>query len=145
MRTRQSSASAELAATLSPSLLRLTRKIRNQRVDTSITLTLLTALFTLEAHGPMTPGVLAASERVQPPSMTKILAGLESRGLVRRDRHPTDGRQAIVTITAEGSALLGRERQARQAWLATALKQLSESELALLREVRPLLDTLATL
>src|SRR5690349_2813388 len=67
----------ELAALLRPSLLRLTRMIRNQRVDTSVTLTQLSAINILWKKGPMSAGELAAQERVQPPSMTKVLASLE--------------------------------------------------------------------
>ncbi|MEP7021121.1 MAG: MarR family transcriptional regulator, partial [Pseudonocardiales bacterium] len=72
---------AELAAHLRPSLLRLTRTIRNQRVDMSVTLTQLSAMGTLHKHGPMSAGELANCERVQPPSMTKVLSMLEERGL----------------------------------------------------------------
>ncbi|MCW2527088.1 MAG: transcriptional regulator, MarR family [Pseudonocardiales bacterium] len=143
--TRQANAAAELSAVLRPSLLRLTRTIRNQRVDTSVTLTLLTALFNLQINGPMTPGELAVAERVQPPSMTRILAGLEAKGLARRDKHPTDGRQVIVSVTPQGTALLAREREAREAWLARSLKQLTPTELQLLRAVQPLLDKIANL
>jgi DNA-binding MarR family transcriptional regulator len=142
---QRSNAAAELSAVLRPSLLRLTRTIRNQRVDTSVSLTLLTALFNLQINGPMTPGELATSERVQPPSMTKILAGLEAKGLIRRDKHPTDGRQMIVSVTADGTALLNRERRARQAWLALALEQLTPTEQQLLRDVQPVLDKIANL
>src|SRR5690348_15441683 len=81
---------SELAAVLRPSLLRLTRIIRNQRVDTSVTLTQLSAINILWKKGPMSAGELAAQERVQPPSMTKVLASLEERGLVRREVHPDD-------------------------------------------------------
>jgi DNA-binding MarR family transcriptional regulator len=142
---QRSNAAAELSAVLRPSLLRLTRTIRNQRVDTSVSLSLLTALFNLQLNGPMTPGELATSERVQPPSMTKILAGLEAKGLIRRDKHPTDGRQMIVSVTADGTALLIQERKARQAWLALALEQLTPTEQQLLRDVQPVLDKIANL
>src|SRR5919201_3010414 len=100
------SPAAELAALLRPSLLRLTRLVRNQRVDVSVTLTQLSAMGTLRKKGPMSAGDLAAHERVQPPSMTKVLASLEEKGLVRRDAHPTDKRQAIIVLTDAGIALL---------------------------------------
>ena len=99
MTTATRSTISELAAQLRPALLRLTRLVRNQRVDISITLTQLSAMFTLYRHGPMSAGVLASCEGVQPPSMTKVLANLEERGLVRRQAHPTDRRQAIIEIT----------------------------------------------
>ena len=106
---------AELATLLRPSLLRLTRTIRNQRVDQSVTLTHLSAMATLHKRGPMSAGELASCERVQPPSMTKVLASLEERGLVQRGAHPADRRQAIIAITAAGIALLDSERRSRDA------------------------------
>lgn len=142
--TRQASATtAELASVLRPALLRLTRILRNQRADTSVTLTHISALVTLKKSGPMSAGDLAASERVQPPSMTKVLATLEQRGLVRREPHPTDGRSSIIAITAEGQALLDSERQRRDAWLTQRLAALSADERAALRSVIPILDKLA--
>jgi DNA-binding MarR family transcriptional regulator len=126
-----------------PSLLRLTRIIRNQRVDLSVTLTQLTAMATLNKRGPMSAGELAACERVQPPSMTKVLAHLEERGLVQRAAHPTDRRQAIIAISAAGVALLDSERRSRDAWLAQRLARLTADERALLHSVLPLLDKLA--
>lgn len=136
---------AELAAHLRPSLLRLTRVIRNQRVDMSVTLTQLSAMSTLNTKGPMSAGELANCERVQPPSMTKVLSMLEERGLVRRDAHPGDRRQAIMSITEAGVALLDSERRSRDAWLSQRLAQLTPDERAALRNVVPVLDKLAAL
>lgn len=119
--------------------------VRNQRVDMSITLTQLSAMATLEKLGAMTAGELAAAERVQPPSMTKVLANLEERGLIRRDPAPNDRRQAIVTITAAGHDLLDEERRSRNAWLSQQLAKLTADERALLRNVVPVLDKLAEL
>jgi len=135
--------SAELAALIRPSFLRLTRLIRNQRADMSVTLTQLSAIGSLYKHGPMSAGELAACERVQPPSMTKVLAHLESRGLVRRDAHPADRRQAIISVTDAGRDLIERERRSRDAWLSKRLANLTADERALLRNVLPVLDKLA--
>jgi DNA-binding MarR family transcriptional regulator len=134
---------AELASLLRPSLLRLTRLVRNQRVDTSVTLTQLSAIGTLYKHGPMTPGELATYERVQPPSMTKVLASLEEHGLVQREPHPTDGRQAIIAITDAGRTLLESERRSRDLWLTRRLAALSPEDRALVQRVIPVLDKLA--
>ena len=134
---------AELASHLRPALLRLTRIVRNQRVDMSVTLTQLSAMATLQKKGAMSAGELANCERVQPPSMTKVLANLEERGLVRRDVHPTDRRQAIIAITDAGIALLDSERRSRDAWLTRRLSTLTPEERALLQRVVPILDKLA--
>lgn len=136
-------APAELASLLRPSLLRLTRLIRNQRVDMSVTLTQLSALATLRKHGPMSAGELAAAERVQPPSMTKVIALLEDRKLVTRAAHPTDKRQAIIVLTDAGRALLDSERRSRDAWLSRRLAALTPDERALLLAAMPVFDKLA--
>ena len=145
MTTATRSSIAELAALLRPSLLRVTRVIRNQRADMSVTLTQLSAMGTLYKNGPMSAGELAACERVQPPSMTKVLANLEERGLVRRGPHPTDRRQAIIVITDDGLALLDEERRSRDAWLNQRLAQLTPEDRLALRNVVPVLDKLAEL
>jgi DNA-binding MarR family transcriptional regulator len=134
---------AELASQLRPALLRLTRLVRNQRVDMSVTLTQISAMGTLRKHGPMSAGELASCERVQPPSMTKVLASLEERGLVRRETHPSDRRQVIVAITDAGLALLDSERQSRHAWLSQRLGELTAEEREIIRKVIPVLDKLA--
>jgi DNA-binding MarR family transcriptional regulator len=136
---------AELAAALRPSLLRLTRRVRNQRVDTSVSLAQLSAMGTLLKKGAMSAGELAACERVQPPSMTKILAGLEDKGLVTREAHPTDKRQAIIVLTQAGSDLLESERRQRTAWLAQRIAKLAADERGAIRDVIPVLDKLAEL
>ncbi len=141
--TQTTSEIPELAAALRPALLRLTRVMRNQRVDMSVTLTQLAAMGTLSKRGPMSAGELANCERVQPPSMTKVLANLEERGLVRRDPHPTDRRQAIIAITAAGQDLLDSERRSRDLWLSQHLATLNAQERALLEQVVPVLDKLA--
>jgi DNA-binding MarR family transcriptional regulator len=135
--------SSELASLLRPSLLRLTRVIRNQRVDQSVTLTQLSAMATLNQHGAMSAGELATCEKVQPPSMTKVLANLEERGLVRRNVSPADRRQAIIEITEAGVALLDSERRSRDAWLSRQLGGLSAEERVLLQRAVPVLDKLA--
>jgi DNA-binding MarR family transcriptional regulator len=146
MATSQSRLSAsELAAALRPSLLRLTRILRNQRVDMSVTLTQLSAMGTLRKKGPMSAGDLAACERVQPPSMTKVLASLEEKRLVVREAHPTDKRQAIIVLTPAGVDLLDSERRQRDAWLSQRVDRLTAAERAALSEVIPVLDKLAEL
>jgi DNA-binding MarR family transcriptional regulator len=134
---------AELASHLRPALLRATRVIRNQRVDMSVTLTQLSAMGTLLKRGPMSAGELAACEHVQPPSMTKVLANLEERGLVRRDVHPTDRRQVVLAITPAGEELLASERRSRDAWLTRRLAVLSPEERAVLQRAVPILEKLA--
>jgi len=123
----------ELASDLSLALVRLTRHLRGRRTDSRVSLTQLSALSTLSLEGPITPGALAAKERVQPPSMTRVITSLADLGLVERSPHPTDGRQVIVSIAESGLALLADERSAREAWMTERLATLSEEQLRVLR------------
>jgi DNA-binding MarR family transcriptional regulator len=135
---------AALAHDLRLAVMRLSRRLRNQRVDTSVTLTHLAALSTLKRHGPMSPGELAAHERVQPPSMTRVVVALEGMGLVTRTPHPTDGRQVIIDLTPAAEELLSAEARAREAWLTGQLQQLAHEERATLREAAVIMDKLAS-
>lgn len=135
----------ELASALRMSVMRLARRLRAHRLDSGLTLTQLAALATLERHGAMTPGELAEHEKVQPPSMTRVIALLEGRALATRTPHPTDGRQQIVAPTATGRALLREDRRRREVWLSRQLAALSAEERALLRAAAPVLERLGEL
>ncbi|MFD2091764.1 MarR family winged helix-turn-helix transcriptional regulator [Blastococcus deserti] len=134
---------AALAHDLRLAVMRFSRRLRSQRVDTSVTLTHLAALSTLQRNGPMSPGELAAHERVQPPSMTRVIVALEGMGLVTRTPHPTDGRQVIIGLTPAADELLSAEARAREAWLSSRLQELTAEERAALREAAEIMEKLA--
>ncbi|WP_435824542.1 MarR family winged helix-turn-helix transcriptional regulator [Nocardia rhamnosiphila] len=118
-----------LASDLSLAVVRLTRHLRGRRTESQISLTQLSVLATLGNEGAMTPGALAAKERVQPPSMTRVIASLTDLGLVERNPHPTDGRQIIVSLSTTGHTLLADERSAREAWMSAQLAGLEPDQL----------------
>src|SRR6185437_3075466 len=91
----------------------------------------------------MTPGELADHEKVQPPSMTRVIAVLEERNLVLRSPHPTDRRQVILTVTEEGRGVVQRVRRRKDAWLARRLAELTDAERATLRAAVPILEKLS--
>src|SRR5881409_2929253 len=95
-----------LASTLRLAVMRLARRMRAQRADTMLTLSQIAALSTLDRHGAMTPGELAAHEKISPPSTTRLIAVLESSGLIERTAHATDRRQVTLEVSAAGRALL---------------------------------------
>lgn len=121
-----------LASDLSLAVVRLTRHLRGRRAESQISLTQLSVLATLGNEGSMTPGALAAKERVQPPSMTRVIASLTDLGLVARNPHPTDGRQIIVSLSPAGQTLLADERSAREAWMSDQLSGLDPDQLEVL-------------
>ncbi|MCB8913684.1 Rv0880 family HTH-type transcriptional regulator [Rhodococcus rhodochrous] len=131
-----------LAGDLSLAVVRLTRHLRGRRSDSRVSLTQISAMATLAQEGAMTPGALAARERVQPPSMTRVIASLHELGLVERTPHPTDGRQIIVTLSEAGNELLADEAQAREAWLTERLEKLDPDSLATLRDAVGILTAL---
>jgi DNA-binding MarR family transcriptional regulator len=135
---------AELASILRLSLLRAARRIRSQRVNTFVTLSQLSALATVGKCGPLSAGEIAGIERVQPPSMTKILASLEAAGWVERSSHPDDRRQSIISITPAGRQLLDEETRARDTWLAQRLMDFSAEDLQKLRDAVSVLDRLGS-
>ncbi|ADP85057.1 MarR family transcriptional regulator [Frankia sp. AgB1.8] len=137
-----SAAKTELASALRLSVMRLSRRMRQER-SSSLTPTQIAVLATLERHGPMTLGEIATHERVQPPSMTRVISNLADSGLVARSAHPTDGRQVIAEVTEAGRALLEADRRRRDEWLAERLAELSDLEIAALRRAAPILERLA--
>jgi DNA-binding MarR family transcriptional regulator len=132
-----------LASELRTTVMRLARRLRNQRAETSLSLGQIATLGSLDRHGPMTPGELASHERVQPPSMTRILANLEVAGLVTRVPHATDRRQVVMDVSPAGKAMLRDDRRRRDAWLAQRMRDLSSDEREILRKAADVLDKLA--
>jgi len=102
----------------------------------------LAALAALEKRT-MTPGELAEYEKVQPPSITRVIASLEERGLIQRMPHSSDRRQVVLTVTDQGRDVVRQVRQLREAWLARRLRDLTSAERAVLREAVPILEKLS--
>lgn len=133
----------QLAPMVRDAITRLNRRVRQTRPVGDLTATQLNALTSLELAGALTPRELAEVERVQPPTMTKIVAKLEERGLVRRSPHPTDGRQVILAATEAGRAVLAQFERARDEWLASRLAELRPEERDTLRRAAEILRKLA--
>jgi DNA-binding MarR family transcriptional regulator len=135
---------SELASTIRLSVLRTARRLRSQRVNTAVTLSQLSALVTVKKCGPLSAGEVAAIERVQPPSMTKILASLEAAELIERTAHAEDRRQAIISVTDAGRRLIDDETRARDEWLAERLAGLSTQDRETLVRAAEVLDRLGS-
>lgn len=134
---------AQLAPQLRDAITRLNRRVRQARPVGDLTVTQLSALTSLKLAGALTPRELADIERVQPPTMTKIVGKLEERGLVQRTPHPTDGRQVILAATEGGRAVLEQFERARNEWLASRLAALGEDDRDTLRRAAEILQELA--
>src|SRR5579883_2409655 len=136
--------SVEVAVTprLRLATMRLARLLR-QHDGAALSQSLLSALATVHRCGPMTLGRLAELERVQPPSMTRIVGHLEEKGLMARVPDETDRRVARVSVTPAGAAYLEEIRSQRDSYLADRLAELSPAERRALAAALPALERLA--
>lgn len=132
---------AELAGRLRLSVTRLARQLR-QTADSDLSPTQASVLATVSAAGPLALGELAELERVASPTITKVVALLHEKGLIKKVTDPADRRFVRVSLTAEGEALLERTRARKTAWLARQLHDLSPDELARLAAATDVLEQL---
>jgi DNA-binding MarR family transcriptional regulator len=148
MTSAQTRSDAGLASSLRISVGRLARRLRVERTvpgtaEPFLSDTQFAALASLEKHGAMSPGELAEHEKVQPPSMTRVIAALEEWQLVTRAAHPSDKRLVVLTVTTAGQDLVIKSRRRRDAWLARRLAELTPQERATLRAAAPILEKLS--
>ena len=121
-----------VADALHSAAIHLLRGVRKEDVQTGIGPARLSALSVLVFAGPMRLTDLARIEQVKPPTMTKVVAGLEAAGLVRRRLDADDGRAVKLEATARGTKLLQNGRRRRVARLAVALEALQRHEVDVL-------------
>jgi DNA-binding MarR family transcriptional regulator len=134
----------QTAAAVRRGVTRLSWRLRIERRGPGEPFLQLSMLAHLSRHGPMSPGKLAAAERVRPQSLTRTLASLEEHALITRHPDPADGRRSLMAITEAGRLMLGRDLRQRDAWLAHAMAgQLTPTERGLLRLAGQLLERLA--
>jgi DNA-binding MarR family transcriptional regulator len=121
----------------------LSRRLRHQLVGDELSPSESAVMARVGRSGPMTPGQLARSEHVQPPSMTRILERLEERGYLRRDPHPDDRRQVVVSRTPAGDAFAEQARAVRTAWLSQQLAKLDPAQQQVIAAATAALTALA--
>lgn len=126
-------------------VLRLSRRLRQETTGSGeITPSQMSALAVLAQHGELTLGELASIERIAPPSMTRIAARLEEKGLLERRPDVSDRRVARVAISAAGQQLLRNSRERGDAFVSSRLAALSPEEQDVLARAVPLLERLAS-
>lgn len=115
------SQSAEPTAAILHAVLALGRRLRAERPPQSVTLAALSILGTLNRLGPIPATRLAAEERLQPQSLTRIVATLEKDRLIVRTRSESDRRELTIAITKPGERVLTSDLRARRVWLEQAI------------------------
>ena len=123
-------------------VMRLARRLRLEDTAADATISQLSALSVIEKYGPIGIGDLAARERVQPPTMTRMVTNLEALGLIERTGDENDRRIVRVAITKTGSSALADSRRRRTAFLATNLRTLTKDERSTLLRALPILERL---
>ncbi|WP_370947276.1 MarR family winged helix-turn-helix transcriptional regulator [Amycolatopsis sp. cg5] len=131
------------AAGLRQGAMRLTRRMRAVRSPGALSANKLGVLSHLLRQGPSTASEVGAAEHQQPQSLTRVFAELEADGLITRQRDEQDKRQHILVLTEQGRAALTRDVGERDAWLASAMAGLSETEREVLHLAGKLMDQLA--
>ena len=132
---------AGLANALRPAVMRLARRLRQMRDDSlELNSNQLSAMAVLLNAGDLPMGELAAAEKVQPPSMTRIVNGLEQRGLVTRRPDAHDRRSSRVSLTEAGRQILLANRRRRDQWLARRIAELEPGEVEVLRQCVRILE-----
>lgn len=124
-------------------LLRLSRRIRANSVG-ELTPSQFSLFVAVNKFGPTTVGKIAEIEHVKPPSASKIIAALESEGLVERSADPSDRRCALIAPTELGRHYLEQVRAAGRTWVAGQLQAIDEGDVATLEQALPALERLLT-
>jgi len=132
---------AETAARLAVAIGRINRRIRP--VGEGLTQAQLSALSSIVRKGPLRPGDLGRIESIAAPSATRVIAELESRGLVGREADPLDGRSSLVSATDAGSAAVHAARAERSERISVLLAGLDDEQLATVAEALGALEITA--
>ena len=141
MATTSAADTTDLASRLRLAVTRTARRLR-QEAGGDLSPSLTAALATVERFGPMTPSELAARERVQRPTATRILARLGEEGLVARTPAPADGRSSLVAATPRGHELVAALRTRKDAFLAHRLAALPAEDRRALERAAGILEAL---
>jgi DNA-binding MarR family transcriptional regulator len=134
----ETSKSHSLANELSIMAVRLIRWLRAVDTGSALSDPLTSAMAVIVHSGGIAPSALAELEQVRRPTITKVVDELVNRGLVRRERHATDGRGTMVVATDEGLALWRAGQLRATAPLAERIEALDADELRRFEEALPL-------
>lgn len=133
----------DLVDQLRVAVVRLERRLRKSGPTDGVTPSQYSALSLLGRHGPLRLGELARREQISKSTVTRLVAGLERGGLVRRTEDDSDGRSAFVELSTEGRDLLSEMTRGSNDYLRDRLKALNEHDRALLADAVEILTRVA--
>jgi DNA-binding MarR family transcriptional regulator len=131
-----------VADQLHSAAIHLLRRLRKQDLAAGIGPARLSALSVLVFGGPKSLQQLAAAEQVRPPTMSRIVAGLEKQKLVERTQDNDDARRIVLRPTARGMGLMQEARLRRITELAQQIERLAQQQQAALGDAATLLRRL---
>lgn len=122
---------------------RLSRTLRAQKADSTMSDAVFSALARLHREGPLTLADLSRYEGVTPPSMTKTVAALVELGLATKADHGDDRRKVLIATTPAGAEVVVETRRRRDDWLTPRLAVLTPAERRVLTEATDIMRRLA--
>jgi DNA-binding MarR family transcriptional regulator len=131
-----------VADRLHSAAIHLLRRLRVEDKVMGLSAPRASALSVIVFRGPVTMSRLAAAEQVRPPTVTRLVDGLERRGLVRRVSHVDDGRVQLVEATPAGRRLLEKGRARRVERLTQDIAQLAGEDQQVLARAAELMESL---
>jgi DNA-binding MarR family transcriptional regulator len=129
----------ESAVALRLAITRTSRRLR-QEAATDLSPTAIAALASIERHAPVTPTRLAEIERVQRPTITRVINALAEAGAITREPDPDDGRSCRLSVTEAGAARLAGLRFRKSAYLARLLDSLPDEDVQVLERASQILE-----
>jgi DNA-binding MarR family transcriptional regulator len=136
-------AAVETADRLHGAAIHILRRLRGEDAASGLSGPQLSALSVIVFGGPITVGELARAEQVRPPTISRLVKGLERAGLVARQRDADDGRVQRLSATDRGRRLLHEGRTRRVEHLARQIRELPAARRAALLGAIEVLEALA--
>jgi DNA-binding MarR family transcriptional regulator len=135
--------STAVADALHSAAIHLLRRLRREDERAAISAAKLSALSVIVFGGATRLTDLARAEQVKAPTMTKLVAGMEREGLLRRRPDPEDGRAVRLEATPRGTRILREGRERRIHRLAAALRSMPPPDVQLLGEAAAVIEQLS--
>jgi len=120
----------ETATAIRHGAIRLARRLRSSRSAGALSTNKISVLSHLMRYGPSTPGEVAAVDRQQPQSLTRVFADLERDGLIVRTISKRDRRVRIPRATPAGVEIVTKVAIARDTAINDRLAAIPPSERA---------------
>ncbi len=132
-----------MADRLHSASIHLLRRLRVRDRESGIGPAQLSALSVLVFAGPKSLAELAEAEQVKPPTMSRIVAGLERAKLAKSEPAQDDARRLLIRPTTKGEKVMQEGRRRRVEMLAESIKPLSAADIQRMGEIAEVMDAIS--